>query len=186
MVDRVADRHLQSGDAGDVGAAAVVGVHEFQLAFVAGGWPGPVEVGFHVADAERWGGRRRREHHVTPILRRPGLWPGLQHQIHGGHAGVDLPREPQRVGQQLQPAGDLGRCRLLGEDGHLVRPGAHAVNQRDHHSPLVVAVDPGPGAQPVRVGILAGTVQAPSPATARATKSMPSVSCAATSPGRGG
>ena len=39
MVDRVADGQLQARDAGDVGAAAVVGVQVAALAFLAGGWP---------------------------------------------------------------------------------------------------------------------------------------------------
>ena len=57
---------------------------------------------------------------------------------------------------------DLGRCRFVGQDRHLVGSGAHAGDQRDHHAAFVVAVDAGPGAEPVGVGVLPCAAEAPS------------------------
>ena len=104
---------------------------------------GPVEVAFDIADAKRRGSRRRREHHITPpcgdhalvlvcSIKSTAVTPALI--FHGN---------PQRIGQQLQPTGDLSGCRLIGEDRHLIGV-THARGQRHHHPALVIAVNPGP------------------------------------------
>ncbi len=141
VVHRRADPDLEPGQASGVGPAAVVDVQEPAALLLAVGHPRPADVGLE--EHLRRGHRLDRGERAIPVLP-----PQPEQQVEAGSGGVDPPRVTQSVGDQLQPAGQLLRRRVV-----LDQVALQQRRERDPHrqAPRAFA---GPGSVRCRAALL--------------------------------